>query len=674
MILSVCATTAYTVAAHTDVLTDSATVELKEVKVTAGGGRLARIDRSGAVTFGRDAMEHAPRMFGEGDALRFMLAMPGVSAVSDYSGGASIDGMGFAQNEYRLNGIPVHFPYHFGGIFSVFNPAMYDRLRVGKSIHGAGETDVTGGTVVLSGGMDVAEENKGEANLGMIASSGFLTLPVGQRFSAAVAGRISYLNLLYGPMLRDGHMDARYGFGDADASVNGELSDADRVRFTFHFNRDNMTYDDRDVSLVTAMIWSNILAGCDWRHEGDRMEMDHNVWFSRFANDLELRMDNVRLRVPSAITEGGARGSFSPGEVRDRLSVAWGYGLRYCRLIPQRVKESIGVVGEKREVDATYAAAGKVWGEASYALGHRWRFTAGIDAAMVYGGDGYCCRWVDPRVSVMFGWNGGNITAHAGRYHQWLHQVGFSEMGMPSDFKLGPSRKAPVERGTNLAMAFSHRLSDGLSVTLDGFYKQIDDEPEYRGAVLDILNSDYRAENYIYVTRGYNAGGNLALRIELGRLSAMATYGYCIGKRRIGDGRYFNASSVLNHTATLSGVWRIDNRWSLSGVMNIASGRPYTPVKAIYFIGERIMMEYGERNSARLPLYHRLDIGADYEFHTGAEGGLTHKINLSVVNVYGRRNVEMSTFTADLASGRYMRRDVSSLYRMLPSVSYTVIW
>ena len=107
-------------------------------------------------------------------------------------------------------------------------------------------------------------------------------------------------------------------------------------------------------------------------------------------------------------------------------------------------------------------------------------------------------------------------------------------------------------------------------------------------------------------------------------------------------------------------------------MFNLASGRPYTPIKAIYFIGERLMMEYGNRNSARLPLYHRLDFGADYEFHTGGRLPLTHRVNLSLLNAYGRRNVEMSTFTVDVRSGTYTRRDVSSLYRLLPSLSYTL--
>ena len=84
------------------------------------------------------------------------------------------------------------------------------------------------------------------------------------------------------------------------------------------------------------------------------------------------------------------------------------------------------------------------------------------------------------------------------------------------------------------------------------------------------------------------------------------------------------------------------------------------------------MMEYGPRNSARLPMYHRLDLGATYRFSTGGCFPLRHEVNLSVINAYGRANVEMSTFTVNTLTGMYSRRDISSLYRFLPSLSYTI--
>lgn len=671
--IALCATTVFAVAAHNDVLTDSIGVNLREVKVTASGGRMARIDRKGALSLGRAALEHAPRMFGEADALRLIQTLPGVGSAGDYSGGISIDGMGHAQNEYRLNGIPVHFPYHFGGMASVFHPRMFDRVRVGKSIHEAGATDVIGGRVDVSSSSGIGEPCEGEVNVGMIASSGYLRVPLGERWAIAAAARKSYINALYGPLLKDGQMQASYGFGDFDVVINGDVSERDRIEATVHYNTDNVEYDDGDYSLLTSLKWSNLVSGIGWEHDGDVSQMNHRVWFSRFSNSLGLDMTAASIYAPTAVKEFGARGEVLTESIGGGLNLDAGYSVRHCILTPQRV-ETVGIGNNRSGYETDRCAtAAKLWGTVGWEATSHWRFDAGLEGAMVWGEGGYRSQWVDPRLSVTFGWRRGYVTIHGGSYHQWLHQVGFSEMGMSTDFRLGPSAEVPVEHGLNVAATLSQNVCEGVMVNADMYFKRITGEPEYIGAVLDIVNSDYVAERYVFPARGYNVGVNLSARLTAGNVSAMASYGYCLGRRKFA-GDYFNATGILSHVGKLTASWRIDSHWTVSGIMNVASGRPYTPVKAVYFIGERLMMEYGARNSARLPAYHRLDAGADYEFHTGSRHMLTHRINLSVVNLYGQKNVEMRTFTVNTETGRYVRRDISSLYRMLPSVSYTLIW
>ena len=76
--------------------------------------------------------------------------------------------------------------------------------------------------------------------------------------------------------------------------------------------------------------------------------------------------------------------------------------------------------------------------------------------------------------------------------------------------------------------------------------------------------------------------------------------------------------------------------------------------------------------SVRLPDYHRLDLGAAYRFATGGRVPLRHEVSLSVLNAYGHRNVEMSTLRVNMDSGMYERHEVGSLFRWLPSLSYSV--
>ena len=83
-------------------------------------------------------------------------------------------------------------------------------------------------------------------------------------------------------------------------------------------------------------------------------------------------------------------------------------------------------------------------------------------------------------------------------------------------------------------------------------------------------------------------------------------------------------------------------------------------------IGSNVISEFGPRNSARLPLYHRLDLSATY---TIKGRRLSHAINFTLLNAYGRRNVEMQHFSIS-DDGRYRLKSTASLYRFMPSINY----
>ena len=84
------------------------------------------------------------------------------------------------------------------------------------------------------------------------------------------------------------------------------------------------------------------------------------------------------------------------------------------------------------------------------------------------------------------------------------------------------------------------------------------------------------------------------------------------------------------------------------------------------------MMEYGARNSATMPLYHRLDLGGAYKFETGGRHRLRHQVDISLLNAYARRNIELYTYTFNSTTLRFRRREICSLYSTLPSLSYSL--
>ena len=114
--------------------TDSG-VTLEEVTVEAQSRRPARVSSDGSVTLDATVTGQRMRAFGEADAMRWIGTLPGISSAGDYASGVSVDGTEYSHTYYGIGGAPVFFPYHFGGIFSVFNAEHYPVVRVEKSVH-----------------------------------------------------------------------------------------------------------------------------------------------------------------------------------------------------------------------------------------------------------------------------------------------------------------------------------------------------------------------------------------------------------------------------------------------------------------------------------------------------------------------------------------------------------
>jgi ferric enterobactin receptor len=99
--------------------------------------------------------------------------------------------------------------------------------------------------------------------------------------------------------------------------------------------------------------------------------------------------------------------------------------------------------------------------------------------------------------------------------------------------------------------------------------------------------------------------------------------------------------------------------WTFSGTWIYASVRPYTAPEGVeeeeLFDGRRIIerVVLGEKNGARLPAYHRLDLAASYRFNIGGSQSI---IGASVFNLYDRKNVWYKEF--DVIEGEIFENDI----------------
>ena len=651
------------------------TLRLGGVEVRAAGPSAPVVRRDGSILFTRSALDRTVRTMGEADMLRLVSLAGGTSSPSDYASGPTVDGASWANNTVIAGGVPVIFPYHFGGIYSALNSAIYPRATLYKSIHPASHPDVIGAVTMLEPAL-LTDATEIEVNAGMTASGVAVNIPASPRLTIGAAARASYITLLYGDMLGGRSTDIGYNFQDVDLHTLWTPDPSNTVSATFHHNGDRLDYNDNNYGMLTRLHWRNWGAHIGWRHEGRSLSIAQSVSVTSLDNRLTLDITDVAVRVPASTLTASAEGQIGPVQDRSRrLSWLSGYSAAFNSFMPQSA--SVAGIGEdiagRRPRNSS--GSGRIWGSLRLRMSETVSATAALALTAYGSGDGYFTFLPSPRLTVdLASPSGLSATLHAGRYVQCVHYLGLSEIGLSSNFRLGASHAVPPQSAWNFAMSLSRTFRQaGISVSADAYYRIVQRDAEYAGTVLDLLDNAYLAENHVTVTHGYNTGASLTVRGLRSRVGWWLAYAFGTARRRYpGVAGWINASTDMGHSLTANASWPIGAHWTISGLFSLASGRPYTPVEAIYIIGERVIAQYARRNSGRFPLYHRLDLGVTYSFRTRGRFPLSHSVNLSLLNVYGRSNVELQSWNVNITTGRYYLRQISSLYRFMPSLSYTI--
>lgn len=642
---------------------DSVTV-LDEIIVNPNSLNPVRTVDSKTTSLDVAAMGRMLRTFGEADPLNYLKMLGGVTSSSDYSSGLSVQGSAYSHSVFTVGKATVFFPYHFGGIFSTFNSAHFPRVEISKGNFNASYASRLGATIRLKSRNYHPAETHASANIGMTASSVDLRLPLSSCFSIEISGRLSYLDRLYGPLLEMGDQKINYSFGETAFSALWTPSQNDRLKLDFVFNSDRLNLTDRHYSLETYLKWRNTAASLVWTREGT---VPLSVWatISNFKNTLAAEMPALSIDVPSYIAEAKAGGEIRLATSSDRSYLIVGTEISGYRARPQAVSSS----DKARE-----AGEIRIYATAGHRIDNHFTFDIGAKASL-YHTPGYRSSFLSPVVNLDFSDDTYKAGVHFSVSPQYLHQTGLADIGLSSNFWYPSSSASPRELASSVSLTGSRLLlDDRLEIAIEPYYKRIINEPEYNGILLDFIEQDYKLDDHLIHADGFNAGVDIRSTLTAGKLAAMANYSLGYARRRFptDSGRYLPAMAEGLHSFNTMWSYSLTPQWSFSANFTLSSGRCYTPVKALYMLGENVMMVLGPRNSARMPLYHRLDLSGAYSFRSKGHFPLKHTIVLSLINAYGHRNIELSTYRFSAEDKTFYRHDVASLYRFLPSLSYTI--
>jgi hypothetical protein len=252
--------------------------------------------------------------------------------------------------------------------------------------------------------------------------------------------------------------------------------------------------------------------------------------------------------------------------------------------------------------------------------------------------------YVDPRVAASY-----PVAPRVELHAAWSidHQVASNitredrEHGDGDFWVLADGAAVPVARTQQVAGGLS-AAAPGLRFDVRLFHKRFDDVTMFASRRLPGVApaSDTTA---LYAGSGTSTGLELQFDQRSNRNGLRAIYTLSRAEYTFPalEAAAFPASSDQRHRLRIVDWLPLRAGWSVGGAWVVAQGRPATPlqqVQQVWFPAGELAYQavFGARNSARLPVYHRLDLSSQIVHRFG---GLTSTVGATVFNVYNRDNI-----------------------------------
>ncbi len=657
---------------------DTTVTRLDDVVVTATSAH----QRLAARALGTERLElsqlaKTPALFGENDVLKSITLLPGVQSEGEGSSGFGVRGGRATQNLIQMDGITLYNPSHVMGIFSTFNDDALTAVTLYKGPVPPAFGGATSSTLQTShrGGSDVWHAS---ATLGLLAAKASVSGPiVKDKLTFALAARRSYVDafLQMVPQYRSTIMN----FYDLSAKVSFSPSATQRLDATVFYSRDNMA-----IKNTMGLYWGNLGVALNYLARAGNATFLTTGAYTDYDPDMQQSIGGYDQQLKQYIRDWA---------VNEKINLSLSdfhrleFGVRSQLL---KVKSGDMTVNDLHMIDLRSGWQNALWVDYEGDFAERFALTAGVRLSLFttlsgrrfsafsspdemtpdYGKKNYFNA--EPRVSLK--WNITelhNVKAGFGMTTQNLHSLRSSSTNFPFDRTMISSSVILPEESKQIGIGYTGMTQDGaFDWQVEGYYRDMRNVYDY----LDGVNMFTRLDPQSLVARGEGRsyGAEFMFRKNTGKVTGWVSYTISRTQTRIpqiNDGRWYDATNDRRHDFSVTAIWTINPRWTLSGTWIAYSGTPLTAPDLKYSIDGITYYYYEGRNKYRTPPTHRLDLSATW---TKQYRHFKGELSFGFYNAYSRYNPYIIYFESDDTKPSGTRAVQMSLFGIVPSISYTL--
>ncbi|WP_172283862.1 MULTISPECIES: TonB-dependent receptor [unclassified Lentimicrobium] len=660
--------------------------ELEEVEVTS-----ERLDENISSTqmsvekLNMKQIEKIPVFMGEKDILKTIQLLPGISTTSEGGSGFSVRGGSIDQNLILLDEAPVYSASHLMGFFSVFNSDALKNITVYKG----GIPANYGGRAssVLDISMKDGNNQKFSASGGIGLISSRLTLEgpiIKDKMSFIVSGRRSYADLVAksAGFFDD---DMNMYFYDLNAKMNYKINDNNRVFISGYFGKDEFGFEDM------GMDWGNTTGTLRWNHLfNSKLFSNTSIIYSKYdygfsmgsdasmssgIEDIGFKEDLTYYLNPLNTLKFGLNikhHTFNPGELLYTDS-----DITEIVLDKTKAYESAAYISNNQKITEKLSAEYGLRFSMFNQMGEGWTNTYNennekVDS--VYFGDGELMQtyWdIEPRLSLNYQLNESSaIKLSYNRMAQYLHLLSNSTSGQPTDTWVPSSSNIEPQSVSQYALGYFKNFADNkYEFSVETYYKDINNVTDYEDGTDIMLNENIEA--YILQGKGRSYGAEFYLKKKYGRFNGWISYTLARTENKIdgiNNNNWYPSKIDKTHDLSIVANFEINKRLSISAAWIYYTGNAVTFPSGKYDYDNQIWSYYTERNSYRMPDYHRLDLNLHLK---GKEKKrFQSSWDFSLYNAYNRYNAYSITFEESETNPGQTEAVKLSLFGIVPSVTW----
>ena len=675
-------------------------IDLEEVTISANkADESVESVQIGVAKLDVESIKKGPALLGEADVVRSLLQSAGVTSVGEGASGFNVRGGDVDQNLILMDEAILLNSSHALGFFSSFNTDLLQNVELYK----ANMPAQYGGR--LSSVMNVElkdgdyEDFKIRGGIGPITSKISFEGPIIKEKVAFYGGfRSSYINWMLNLVDNIEVSRSSAFFYDANFGITAKINDKNTLSISGYGSQDDFTYNEEfgfDYSTYLGQLNLRSIINEDFLSKFSVVYNNYNS--NRFdiggltGSRLNNSVDYIKLKEQVTYSpstqmrfDAGLSSIFytvQPGETEpfDEES-----GVEPSILEEERGLEAAAFVNGEFNVNEFFQISGGLRisyfgfrGEKTvyeYENPERPELTETIGTTTYGSGETIESYFnLEPRVSMRYRLDPtSSVKAGYSRTVQYINQIFNSDSPTPvSQWQLSTNYIEPT-KSHNFSLGYFKNLKENnWETSAEVYYRIVDQLFDYKDFA-ELLDNP-QLETELLNGEGRSYGLELSVRKKTGIVYGSFNYTLSRSERiidGINNGEYYPSNFDKPHDLSLTLNYQPNRRNTLTINFVYGSGRPTTPPVGNYVTSNGLVVPvYAQRNAARIPDYHRLDIaytlGKGYKRDKKFQTSWT----ISLYNVYSRRNAFSVFFTQAAFQGAQANK-LAILGTVFPSLTF----